>query len=61
MFCCTENDGKKTGWSLIYQLLLLGPWSLFPERLVLFSGPYFLEGLVSGPYMGGPYKIIMHV
>ena len=25
------------------------------------SGPYFLKGLVPGPYMGGPYKTIMRV
>ena len=48
---------KKTGQSLIYHFLLLGPWSLLPEGLLLlvliFSKVYYLPG----PYMGGPYKM----
>ena len=51
---------KKTGWSLIYQLLL-GPWSLLPEGLLLlvliFSKVYYLVLI----HMGGPYEMIMRV
>ena len=37
-----------------------GPWSLLPEGLLVLVLIFF-ESVLSGPYMGGPYKMIMRV
>ena len=51
----------KENW-VVLNLSTFATWSLvLISWKVSTSGPYFLEGLVSGPYMGGPYKIIMRV
>ena len=47
---------------VVLNLSTFATWSLvLISWKVSTSGPYFLKGLVSGPYMGGPYKIIMRV
>ena len=37
-----------------------GPWSLLPEGLLVLVLIFF-ESVLPGPYMGGPYKMIMRV
>ena len=37
-----------------------GPWSLLPEGLLVLV-LIFSESVLPGPYMSGPYKMIMRV
>ena len=50
-------------WAISFQkkLLLFGPWSLLPKGLLLLVLIFSRVYILPGPYMGGPYKMIMRV